>query len=71
MVVTPDYRLHPEVKFPAFLQDCAAAAAWVFRNIHDHGGDDAAVFLMGHSAGGYNAAMLALDASYLNAAEAD
>jgi acetyl esterase/lipase len=71
VVAVPDYRLHPEVQFPAFLQDCAMVTAWVFRNIHHHGGDDEAVFLMGHSAGAYNAAMLALDATYLNGAELD
>lgn len=71
LVAVPDYRLDPEVKFPAFLQDCATATAWVFRNVQSHGGDDGAVFLLGHSAGAYNTAMLALDASYLNAAELD
>jgi acetyl esterase/lipase len=69
MVVVPDYRLYAEVKFPEFLEDCAAAAAWVFKNIQSHGGDDKAIFLMGHSAGAYNAAMLALDAAYLNAVD--
>ncbi len=71
MVVVPDYRLYAEVKFPAFLHDCATATAWVFKNISSHGGDDEMVFLMGHSAGAYNAAMLALNAAYLRAVEAD
>jgi acetyl esterase/lipase len=71
VVAVPDYRLHEEVKFPAFLQDCAAATAWVLRNIHAHGGDDKAVFLAGHSAGAYNAAMLALNPAYLGALELD
>ncbi len=68
MVVIPDYRLYPQVRFPAFLHDCAAAVAWVFKNIASHGGDTQSVYLMGHSAGAYNAAMLALDPGYLNAA---
>ena len=71
MVVVPDYRLYAEVKFPAFLLDCAAATSWVFKNIQSHGGDDEIVFLMGHSAGAYNAAMLALNPDYLNAVDAD
>ncbi len=71
MVVVPDYRLHPEVKFPAFLQDCASSVAWVFKNIQSHGGNDDVVFLMGHSAGAYNAAMLALNTSYLGANDLD
>jgi len=71
IVVVPDYRLYPEVKFPAFLQDCASAVAWVFKNVQSHGGNDDLVFLMGHSAGAYNAAMLALNASYLGAIDVD
>ncbi len=67
VVVVPDYRLYPQVRFPAFLQDCAAAVAWVFKNIRSYGGDTRSVLLMGHSAGAYNAAMLALDPGYLNA----
>jgi acetyl esterase/lipase len=66
VVVVPDYRLYPEVKFPAFLEDGAAAVGWVFKNILAHGGDPGSVFLMGHSAGAYNAVMLALDTSYLD-----
>jgi acetyl esterase/lipase len=71
VVVLPDYRLYPEVKFPAFVEDGAAAIAWVLKNISAHGGDDGALFLMGHSAGAYNAMMLGLDPSYLAAAEAN
>jgi acetyl esterase/lipase len=66
VVVVPDYRLHPEVKFPVFLEDGAAAVAWVFKNIPTYGGDTGALFMMGHSAGAYNAVMLALDGSYLD-----
>ncbi len=68
VVVVPDYRLYPEVRFPAFLQDCAKAVAWTQVHLHEIGGDPQRVFLMGHSAGAYNAAMLALDPFYLQAA---
>jgi acetyl esterase/lipase len=71
VVVVPDYRIYPERKFPGFLEDSAAATAWVLKNISEHDGDAGAVFLMGHSAGAYNAVMLGLDASYLKAVDAD
>lgn len=65
VVVVPDYRLYPEVRFPAFLQDCAQAVAWTQKHLQQIGGDPDRVFLMGHSAGAYNAVMLALDPAYL------
>lgn len=65
VVVVPDYRLYPAVKYPLFLQDCAQAVAWVQGHAADYGGDPARMVLMGHSAGAYNAAMLALDGEYL------
>lgn len=68
VVVIPDYRLYPEVKFPAFLEDGGAAVAWTQREISRFGGDPHRIFLMGHSAGAYNAAMIALDAHYVEAA---
>src|SRR6185295_10367345 len=67
VVVIPDYRLYPAVRFPAFLDDSARAVAWVAANIGRYGGDPDALYLMGHSAGAYNAAMVALDRSYLRA----
>ena len=67
IVVVPDYRLYPQVKYPHFLQDCAAAFAWtVSHGASLHG--DGRLFVMGHSAGAYNAAMLALDAPLLQTA---
>jgi len=68
VVVVPDYRLYPEVRFPAFLQDCAKAVAWTEAHLPEIGGDPQRVFLIGHSAGAYNAAMLGLDPTYLQAA---
>ncbi len=60
VVVVPDYRLWPEVGYPYFVDDCKAAAHWVAARISFYGGDPRALFLMGHSAGAYNAAMVAL-----------
>ena len=65
VVVVPDYRLVPRVRFPAFLQDCAAAVRWARANAAHHGGDGSRIVLIGHSAGAYNGAMLALDPRWL------
>ena len=65
IAVIPDYRLDPEVRYPAFLEDGAAAVSWTLSHIAQIGGDPARVHLMGHSAGGYIAAMLALDKRWL------
>jgi acetyl esterase/lipase len=71
LVVIPDYRKVPDVHFPAFLDDGAEAVAWVEDNIARYQGDPARVAVMGHSAGAYQAVMLALDTKRLAAAGAD
>ncbi len=68
-VVVPDYRLYPQVKYPDFLRDCARAVAWV--QAHPVQTAAGRLFLMGHSAGAYNAMMLGLDAEWLRGAGAD
>lgn len=65
VVVIPDYRLVPQVRFPAFVEDSALAVKWVRDHIAEFGGDPARIAVGGHSAGAYNAAMIALDAHYL------
>lgn len=65
VVVIPDYRLVPDVYFPGFLQDCAAAVHWTRAHVGQYGGDADRIVLVGHSAGAYNAAMLALDPQWL------
>ena len=65
MVVLPDYRKVPEVRFPGFVEDGADAVKWVQANIAQYGGDPARVNVAGHSAGAYNALMLALDPQWL------
>ncbi len=62
MVVVPDYRLYPEVDHAGFLADGAAALHWARDNAPLHGGDPSRIVLMGHSAGAYIGAMLALRA---------
>ena len=58
--VTPSYRHAPAAQFPAPLEDCADAVAWVYRNIARHGGDPNRIHLGGHSAGAHLAALTAL-----------
>jgi acetyl esterase/lipase len=65
VTVIADYRLVPEVRFPDFLQDNALALRWVRDNISAHGGDPSRIGVAGHSAGAYNAVMLALDPRHL------
>jgi len=65
VVVVPDYRLVPEVHFPAFVEDGADAVKWVRANIAEHGGDPDRIVLMGHSAGAHIGAMLANDSQWL------
>ena len=61
--VIAGYRLYPEVRYPAFLEDAALATRWA----RDHAAGGGRVFVMGHSAGAYIAAMLALDGRWLGA----
>ncbi len=63
--VIADYRLAPRVAYPAFVDDTARAFAWVKAEIAGFGGEASRVFLMGHSAGAYNVAMIALDDAWL------
>ena len=67
LAVVPDYRLYPEVRYPAFVQDSAAAVRWARDHAADYGFDPHRLFLMGHSAGAYNAVMLASDPQWLAA----
>lgn len=65
LVAIPDYRLVPQVRYPAFLEDGAMAVRWLRAHVRDLGGDPDRLVLAGHSAGAYNAAMLALDPRWL------
>ena len=65
LTLIADYRLYPEVRYPDFVRDSALALAWTYRELRGYGGDRQRLYVMGHSAGGYNAAMLALDRRWL------
>jgi len=68
VAVLPDYRLYPEVTFPAFVDDGARALAWVVGHAREIGGDPRRIYVAGHSAGAHLAAMLAYDAARLERA---
>ena len=65
VAVLADYRLYPQVHYQGFLEDSARAVGWTRDHIGQYGGDASRLYVMGHSAGGYNAAMLALDPKWL------
>ncbi len=65
-IVSVDYRLHPKVTCPVYVQDAAAGVAWALRNIQRYGGNPRQVFLGGGSAGAYLAALIGLHKRWLN-----
>jgi acetyl esterase/lipase len=64
-VVVTNYRLSPKVQHPEHIKDVARAFAWTHKHIADYGGNRAAIFVAGHSAGGHLVALLGTDDSYL------
>ena len=64
-VVAPNYRLFPQAKAPAYIEDAADAVAWTFKHIAEYGGNPEKIYVCGHSAGGYLTLMLALATDYL------
>ncbi len=71
LAVLPDYRLVPQVRYPAFMQDAALAARWARDHVASFGGDPGRLMLSGHSAGAYIALQLALDTTFLEAQGVD
>ena len=70
-IAAVNYRLNPRVKCPEYIEDAAAAVAWVFKHIGEFGGSPEKIVISGHSAGGYLASMVGLDRSYLAKFDAD
>jgi len=68
VAVVPDYRLYPQVRFPAWVDDAARAVRWVQDNIEEYGGDPGRIVVVGHSAGGHTVALLALNPDHLRQA---
>ena len=65
VVVLGGYRMNEPGRYPAMLEDTAAAVGWVHRNIAEYGGDPDRIVLSGHSAGAYNVAQVALEPRWL------
>lgn len=68
LVILPDYRLVPQVVFPAFIEDAAQATARAGAIADAYGGDPGRLAVAGHSAGAHLAMMIALDRRYMQAA---
>src|SRR6201999_1316412 len=66
-----DYGLYPNVKYPAFIEDGAHAVSFLHAHAAEHSGDPARLFVSGHSAGAYIAAMLGVNPIYLSAVGGD
>jgi len=64
-VIIPDYHLYPAVQYPVFIDDCARAVVWAHENADKIGINPDRIFVMGHSAGAYNAAMVAFDERWM------
>lgn len=67
VAMIPDYRKIPAVRLGGFMRDAAAAVAWAHTHAAEFGGDPQDLFVMGHSAGGHIAALLATDPQWLAA----
>lgn len=65
IVAVVNYRLSPEAKFPAYIEDSAASVAWMISEAKKYSGDPKSVFVGGHSAGAYLTMMVGLDEQYL------
>jgi len=68
-VAVPDYRLHPEARYPDFVDDAALALRWVTDHVSEFGGNADRIHLMGHSAGAHIGALLCLDEAHLAAVD--
>ncbi len=71
VIVGVQYQLAPTVKAEESVADATAAVAWVFKNIEKYNGDPDAIFVSGHSAGGYLALMAVMDKNRLKAYDID
>ncbi|XLS29628.1 alpha/beta hydrolase [Flavobacteriaceae bacterium M23B6Z8] len=71
IIVGVGYRLSPKVKAESCIDDATAAVAWVLNHINNYNGNTKKVFVSGHSAGGYLAAMTVMDTTRLAAYDLD
>lgn len=64
-VVSANYRMYPQAKYPDFVADAADAVGWVFKKIHEYG-KIKGIYVGGSSAGGYLSQMLCFDKRWLS-----
>ena len=69
VVALPDYRVVPQVVFPAFIEDAAVATAKAADVAAAYGGDPERLGVLGHSAGAHLALMISLDRRYMQAVD--
>jgi acetyl esterase/lipase len=69
LFISVGYRLSPAAKHPAALDDCLTALTWAYHHVAEYGGDPQRLFIGGHSAGGYLAALMALQPALLTSKE--
>lgn len=69
-MVSADYRMYPDARWPDFIHDAAAAVKWVCDHIGEYG-PCKNIFVGGSSAGGYLSMMLCFDPAYYAAAGVD
>lgn len=65
LAVVADYRTYPRSTFPGFVEDGAAAVAWVRQHAREYGGEPQSLYVAGHSAGAQIAALIGTDPRYL------
>lgn len=70
-VAVVNYRLYPEVRFPAFIDDVALAMAWLQSQGSSYGFPSDRWLLAGHSAGAHIASLVSLDSQYAQRANVD
>lgn len=70
-VAVVNYRLYPEVRFPAFVDDAASALSWLHANGSSYGFPPKRWLLVGHSAGAHIASLVSLDPQYAQRAGVD
>ena len=63
-IVSVNYRMFPEAKYPEFIEDCAESVAWTFEHIKEYC-TPKGIYVGGSSAGGYLSMMLQFDSRWL------
>ncbi|WP_315941250.1 alpha/beta hydrolase [Deinococcus sp. Marseille-Q6407] len=65
LVAVINYHLAPEHRYPVYIRDAALALAWLREHAAQYGGDPQRLFVVGHSAGAFNAVELTVHGQWL------